>query len=107
MFVIIANRLQSGFIAFRDRSGNWDADIGTAAVYAKDAELDQALAAALIDVTERIVLDPQAIDVEVIGQRPVPVKLRERIRAAGPTTAYAVPAVEFQSESRFDRSKAA
>ena len=76
----------------------WTGDIAEAAFFASGPSLDEALTGARNDARNQLVLDPQAIGVELRGTRPVPTKLRERIRADGPSVAYAVPAARLAAE---------
>jgi hypothetical protein len=85
MQVITANSLGDGRVVFQTPAG-WTLDIDQAeALDAKEA-LDAALARANADAAENRVVEPYAIDVERRGANLVAVRLRERIRAEGPTT---------------------
>ena len=85
---ITANRLDNGLVVFLDDTGGWTLDIASARVIS-DEELDEALAYGKAQHDARIVIEPYAIDVDVSDGAPVPVRLRERIRAdKGPTIAY-------------------
>ena len=86
--VITANRLDNGLVVFLDPSNGWTLDIAEARVL-EDDELDSALAYGKEQDAARVILDPYAVDVEVTDGVPVPVRLRERIRAErGPTVPY-------------------
>lgn len=85
---ITAHRLDNGLVVFLDDNGGWALDIAEARVL-KDEEIDDALVYGQEQHDARIVLEPYAIDVEVTDGVPVPVRLREKIRAErGPTIAY-------------------
>jgi hypothetical protein len=87
--VITANDLRDGLVVFLDHDGGWTHDIALARVVEDGADLDQANAYAKAQHDARIVVEPYPIDVEVTGGVPVPVRLRERIRAEkGPTIVY-------------------
>ncbi len=87
--VITANRLGDGLVVFLDQEGGWTLDIAMARVVADGADLDEANAYAKAQDEARIILDAYPIDVEVTNGVPVPVRLRERIRAErGPTVDY-------------------
>ena len=87
--IITANDLRDGLVVFLDREGGWTADIAAARVVADGAELEAAVAFAGEQSDARIVLEAYPIDVVVSDGVPVPVRLRERIRAKrGPTVAY-------------------
>jgi hypothetical protein len=86
MKVLTANRLTDGeAVWFAD--GAWVELIGSADVVAdkdKDGEARlEAIGKAAYDNNE--VVDVNLIDVELVDGRIVPQRLRERIRAAGPT----------------------
>lgn len=87
--VITANDLRSGLVVFLDGDGGWTVDIAQARVVEDGPDLDGALAHAAAQVAAEIVLEAYPIDIVVTGGVPVPVRLRERIRAErGPTIAY-------------------
>jgi len=87
--VITANDLRDGRVVFLDCEGSWTADIAEARVLADGPDLDAATAFASKQTDARIVVEAYAVDVVVTGGVPLPVRLRERIRAKhGPTVAY-------------------
>jgi hypothetical protein len=69
---------------FRTAEGRWSLALADADVTADGLSL----AAAEADAARQIIVEPYAIDVDVKGPVPRPVKLREAIRASGPTIAY-------------------
>jgi len=74
---------------FLDQDGSWTHDIAFARVVEDGPDLDGANAYAKAQHDARIVVEPYPIDVQVVGGVPVPVRLREKIRAdRGPTIAY-------------------
>jgi hypothetical protein len=85
---ITANRLSDGLVVFLDDSGGWSLSIAEARLVSDGADLDAANAYAKSQHDARIVVEPYPIDVEIVDGRPVPVRLRERIRAEGPTVVY-------------------
>lgn len=85
---ITANRLSDGLVVFLDDSGGWSLSIAEARLVSDGADLDAANAYAKRQHDARIVVEPYPIDVEMVDGRPVPVRLRERIRAEGPTVVY-------------------
>lgn len=84
MDILTGNELTSGAAVYLDGEGRWVEDLQAARVFAKDeAEArDEALAAT--KATGRIV-SLEIEQVNVLEGEIVPVRLRERIRAAGPT----------------------
>jgi hypothetical protein len=87
--IITANRLGDGRVVFLTRSG-WSRRIEEAEVARSKEESEAALARAQADARANRVLEPYAVDVRLERGRPVPVRLRERIRLKGPTTGNSV-----------------
>ncbi len=88
--VITANALGDGLVVFLDPEGGWTHDIAGARVLADGPDLDAANAYAKAQHDARVVVEPYPIDVSVTDGIPVPVRLREKIRAdRGPTIVYA------------------
>ena len=83
--VVIANRLRDGFVAFLDSEGGWATYLDEARVGSTEAESDEMLAIAQRAAEENLVIDPQLIHVVSDGGTLTPVKIREAIRATGPT----------------------
>jgi hypothetical protein len=84
MEILTGNELTSGATVYLDAAGNWVEDLQTARLFAKEetAERDAALAAT--KATGRVI----SLEIEEVTQVEgafVPKRLRERIRAAGPT----------------------
>jgi Protein of unknown function (DUF2849). len=84
MEILTGNELTSGATVYLDGAGNWIEDLQAARLFAKEeaAERDAALAAT--KATGRII----SLEIEEVSQEDgqvVPRRLRERIRAAGPT----------------------
>lgn len=87
---VTANRLLDGAVVWLTAAGDWSVSVRDAAVYADDAAVKAGLEAALASEARQEVVASYAIDVTVEtqgpeAQGPWPVKIRERIRAAGPT----------------------
>lgn len=88
--VITANNLGDGLVVFLDGEGGWTVHIAGARVLHDGPDLEEASVYAQQQHDARIVVEPYPIDV-VVGDDgiPVPVRLREKIRAdRGPTIAY-------------------
>ncbi|WP_436637424.1 DUF2849 domain-containing protein [Microbaculum sp. FT89] len=87
--VLTANRLADGRVVYLgDR--DWTADLGAARLVQTDADAEIAERAGREAVAARLVVEPYLIDVEAEDRGVQPVRLRERIRASGPTTGNAV-----------------
>jgi hypothetical protein len=84
MEILTGNELTSGATLYLDGNGNWVEDLQSARLFSKDekAELDGALAATKAGGR---VISLEIEEVEQVDGVIVPKRLRERIRAAGPT----------------------
>jgi sulfite reductase (NADPH) hemoprotein beta-component len=85
---ITANRLSDGLVVFLDANGGWSLAIADARLVSDGPELDEVIAYGKAQHDARIVVEPYAIDIAVDDGKPVPVRIRERIRAEGPTVPY-------------------
>lgn len=85
---IIANRLDNGRTVFLDEAGGWTYDLAEAHFVVPGPELDAANARADAELKAQVIVDPYPIDIVEVDGRPVPARVRERIRAEGPTIAY-------------------
>lgn len=83
--VFIANRLNDGLVVFLTADGVWSEKIADAAVVGTAADKERLTAVAAAAVASCQVIDPLPIEVTVNNGLIVPVRLRERIRAEGPT----------------------
>jgi hypothetical protein len=81
--VLTANRLKIGEVVYWGGQG-WVPHFSDAEVLS-DADADSALKGASAWVLKGEVVGPYLFDVRVNGGHAVPVKIREAIRAAGPT----------------------
>ncbi|NML73488.1 DUF2849 domain-containing protein [Rhizobium sp. S-51] len=87
--VLTANRLGDGIAVWLDANGQWTEKLQEAFV-ARHAEAVAALEeAGRKAFASNIVLDVNVIEVEEKDGKLRPLRLRERIRAEGPTIAYA------------------
>jgi hypothetical protein len=92
--IITANRLSDGVVVYLKGDGWVPAIAGASVLNAPDA-IDAGLAIAKRAIANREVVDVNAIDVSLDENRlPIPNRLRERIRAFGPTTSYGEAAVQ-------------
>jgi hypothetical protein len=85
MQIITANSLADGRVVFQTAFG-WSFHIDEAELLAEQDAADAALERANADAARNRVVEPYLIDVRREGEDIVPVRLRERIRAEGPTT---------------------
>ena len=85
--IITGNSLGEGLVVFQS-GGGWTLSIAQADVFETKETLDAAVARASADAAANRVVEPYPIEVTRDGGRIVPVKLREKIRAEGPTTGH-------------------
>jgi hypothetical protein len=84
--IVTANRLNDGFVVYLTGSHEWSADIDDSARALSPKFGEQLLTAARRAVDTQEIIEPYLIDVDDRSDRISPVKYRERIRAAGPST---------------------
>ncbi|SRR5690606_31612672 len=85
MKMLAANRLSDGEAVWLAADGNWVDEISHAETV-RDKDGEERLLAAGRDATGRNeVVDAELVDVEIIDGFIRPIRLRERIRAAGPS----------------------
>ncbi len=80
---ITANDLRSGIVVFRTETGDWVKDATRAEIALDPAKAETLLAAAKLDHDRNIVVEPVAVAFDPASR--LPILLRERIRAQGPT----------------------
>ena len=83
--VITANRLSDGAVVFLGRERAWVDRLSEAEVFSTVEASAAALADAGKDEQANVILDLYAVDVAPKDGAMTPVKLREAIRAQGPT----------------------
>lgn len=83
--IVTANSLIDGAVVFRAADGGWVSSVDGAGLLHSKEEAALAESAAHADAAQAVVVDVALIDVAVTDGRIVPVRLRERIRAFGPT----------------------
>ena len=86
--VVTANRLLDGLVVFITDGPSWVTDIVEATVFEDGARLDEAMEFGAAEVVSRKIVDPYTIDITIENGRPVPRRLREQIRAIGPSVDY-------------------
>jgi hypothetical protein len=85
MKILTANRLADGEAVWFSANGGWIDSIGGAEI-ARDKEEEARLGAVgKAGLLDNDVVDAELVEVELNDGEIVPVRLRERIRAAGPT----------------------
>jgi len=89
MEVITGNNLPTGRVVFQTAFG-WTFHIDEAEILEGNEAVEAALLRANADAAENRVVEPYAIEVIRSGDSFVPVRLREKIRADGPTTGNSI-----------------
>jgi len=97
MDILTGNELTSGATVYLDGNGNWVEDLQSARLFSKDekAERDGALAATKAGGR---VISLEVEEVEQVDGVIVPKRLRERIRAAGPTAPLSLNGQAFDRQ---------
>lgn len=85
MKVLTANRLLDGEAIWYSSENGWQETIDGAALADDKAAEEQLDAIGKAAFADNFALDIDLIDVQIVDGRIVPQRLRERIRAAGPT----------------------
>lgn len=84
MEILTGNELTSGATVYLDGRGNWVEDLQAARLFSKDEQAERDGALAATKATGRVI-SLEIEEVEQVEGTIVPKRLRERIRAAGPT----------------------
>jgi hypothetical protein len=83
--VLTANRLSDGEVVYLDAGDRWVERLGDALILTTAGEGETALAKGVQAENDREVVHAYLFDVSAQGEALKPVKMREVIRAAGPT----------------------
>lgn len=83
--VVTGNRLTDGVVVYLDPAGGWTDRIAAARVADGAEELEAAMADGKQGEREQVVVEAYPIDVERGPKGLRPVRIREKIRAEGPT----------------------
>lgn len=85
MKVVTANRLLDGEVVWLGAEGNWVGNLSGANVLETKEDVTAAMAAAQQSIADREVVEAYEVDVVLEDGCLTPKRLRERIRAGGPT----------------------
>ncbi len=83
--ILTANRLRDGIVVFFTRDGGWSERIDDSRMSEDEASRAEMVAAGELAAAAGTVVGPYLIDAAVSGEHIRADRLRERIRAAGPT----------------------
>lgn len=89
--ILTANRLSDGTIVYLDYEGEWTEDFAEATVARTPDELLALEARGTHDAARNRIVDPYLVEVRDVDGRLVPIRFRERVRAAGPSVLGDVP----------------
>jgi hypothetical protein len=87
--VLTANRLSDGISVWLDAAGNWNESLQEAFVARHKEAADALEATGKQAFADNKVVDVNVVDVEEVDGVLRPLRMRERIRAGGPTIPYA------------------
>jgi len=87
--VISANRLSDGLVVYFATEGAWVGALGDATIFADAEAAKTALDQARSDVKRNLIVDPFLVEIVPKTDHVATVKLRDTIRAKGPTIDYA------------------
>ena len=104
--VVTASRLRDGAVVFVGPEHHWGEQLAQAAVFSTVEASTAGLQMAQKDEANNVVVDVYAIDVAERGGILKPVKLREAIRAQGPTVhpEHGKPVAVVKQEAEVDVS---
>jgi hypothetical protein len=88
--ILTANRLTDGTSVWYDVDGRWNESIARAAIARTKEEAERLEMIGKAAFADNLVLDVNLIDVEENNGFIRPLRLRERIRAEGPTIDYVI-----------------
>jgi len=85
MKLLAANRLADGIAVWLGPDGAWVEAIDDADIVHDAAGQEHLAAAGKAALAANVIVDPELIDIDLVDGKIRPRRLRERIRAAGPT----------------------
>ncbi len=86
MKILTANRLTDGEAIWLAADHSWTETIHGAEIARDEATVEKLERAGKAALCKNEVVDVNLIEIEIVDGEPRPTRLRERIRAAGPTT---------------------
>jgi hypothetical protein len=88
--ILTANRLTDGISVWYDVDGRWNESIARSEIARTKNDVERLEAIGKQAFAENLVLDVNMIDIEEADGFIRPLRLRERIRAEGPTIDYVI-----------------
>lgn len=85
MKILAANRLRDGHAVWFSAESGWVQTIAAASVAREKTDEERLAIAGQAGKRDNEIVDPELIEVEIVDGAVRPLRLRERIRAAGPT----------------------
>jgi len=89
--ILTANRLSDGRAVFLDFEGAWGESIDIALVARTAQEVAELDSRGAFDAAQNLVVEPYLVEVREAEGRLLPIRQRERVRAAGPSMLDDVP----------------
>jgi sulfite reductase (NADPH) hemoprotein beta-component len=89
--VLTANRLGDGIVVFLDFEGAWNVNLAEAVVARSPDEVRALQDRGTYDAEHNLVVEPYLAEVREMAGGLVPIRYRERVRAAGPSILDDVP----------------
>lgn len=110
--ILSANRLSDGVVVFLDFEGAWSEFLDEAVVAHAPDEVRALEDRGAYDAARNIVVEPYLVEVREADGHVVPVRERERVRAAGPSIlaavpGYVAPAQEHRAPAEREHAEAA
>ena len=105
--VLTANRLSDGAVVFLDFEGAWSESFAEAVAASSPDEVRALEDRGAYDAAQNIVVEPYLVEVRKIDGRFVPVRQRERVRAAGPSILGSVPGYVAPAADAVEQAEAA
>jgi hypothetical protein len=99
--VLTANRLQDGIVVYLAADGGWVESIEGALIARSADEARSLQAQGAHDAARNVVVEPYLAEVAESGGRPVPARMRERVRVEGPSVLGDVPGYVSPSPRAF------
>ena len=87
--IVTANRLLDGHVVYLTAASAWSEDVKNSVCVDSESAGVDILEQAQAFVDRQEIIDPYLVDVEIGDEGVAPIVFRERIRAMGPTAAYA------------------